>query len=62
MRPARLHEDMSASLGVVQYHSGVDLASLLKQADTAMYIAKNSGRNRVETAHSGALLNVPPYL
>ncbi|NML62800.1 diguanylate cyclase [Massilia sp. RP-1-19] len=53
---------MSASLGVVQYHSGVDLASLLKQADTAMYIAKNSGRNRVETAHSGALLNVPPYL
>lgn len=53
MRPASLHEDMSASFGVVQYHAGVDLASLLKQADTAMYIAKNAGRNRVETVHSG---------
>ena len=62
MRPPSLHEDISASFGVVQYQSAADLASLLKQADKALYIAKNSGRNRVETVHSDALLKTPPRL
>lgn len=57
VRPPGLQEDISASFGVAQSYAGADLASLLKQADQAMYIAKNTGRNRVEKARAGALLN-----
>jgi two-component system cell cycle response regulator len=47
LRPPGLEEDVSASFGVVQYDAPGDLAGLLKQADTALYRAKNAGRNRV---------------
>ena len=50
MRPPCLQEDMSASFGVVQHYASADLAGLLKQADQALYSAKNAGRNRVESA------------
>ncbi|WP_313174719.1 EAL domain-containing protein [Massilia sp.] len=37
---------VSASVGIAGYpHDGQDAATLLKSADTAMYSAKNSGRN-----------------
>jgi len=37
---------VSASVGIAGYpHDGLDAATLLKSADTAMYSAKNSGRN-----------------
>jgi diguanylate cyclase (GGDEF)-like protein len=38
----------SASIGVVMFEgSGADLDSILKQADAAMYQAKNAGRNTI---------------
>lgn len=49
-RPPGVHDDISASFGVVQYCAGDDLTSLLRQADAAMYLAKSEGRNRVQVA------------
>jgi diguanylate cyclase (GGDEF)-like protein len=40
------------SLGVAAYSPGEDLKKLLARADSALYLAKRSGRNRVELATS----------
>ena len=39
---------VGASIGVAVRHSGSDLASLMHEADVAMYAAKAHGKNRVE--------------
>lgn len=62
MRPPSLQEDMNVSFGVVQYDSTTNLAGLLKQADNALYIAKKSGRNRVETVPFAPLPTPPPFV
>ena len=42
---------LSASIGVACYPSdGIELQELLHAADSALYVAKNAGRNRVEFA------------
>jgi two-component system, cell cycle response regulator len=42
---------ISASIGVCQWHSGQGVNDLLREADVAMYRAKDNGRNRVEVAN-----------
>ncbi len=37
------------SLGVAEYCSGEDVDVLLSRTDTALYVAKNKGRDRSET-------------
>jgi diguanylate cyclase (GGDEF)-like protein len=45
----KLNMNITASLGVAEYQLKLkNLDELLKNADTAMYKAKNKGRNRVE--------------
>jgi diguanylate cyclase (GGDEF)-like protein len=39
---------VTLSLGIATSHAGSDAENLLCTADTALYIAKNAGRNRVE--------------
>ncbi len=39
--------DTGLSLGLAQFESGEEVDSLVSRADTAMYVAKNSGGNRV---------------
>ncbi len=47
LRPIRI-DDLSVSIGVAMYpDSGVELQRLLDAADTALYTAKNNGRNQV---------------
>lgn len=41
---------ITVSAGFAVYTSGCELESLLHMADTALYVAKRSGRNRVEAA------------
>jgi diguanylate cyclase (GGDEF)-like protein len=38
---------VSCSFGVAQYHEGIDINSFVNQADSALYRAKNSGKNCV---------------
>ena len=38
----------TASIGVTLYHKGDTINSLIKRADQALYIAKSSGRNKIE--------------
>ena len=40
---------VTISLGVARYGSGQDLDSIVRDADRALYAAKDNGRNRVET-------------
>jgi diguanylate cyclase (GGDEF)-like protein len=56
---------LSASIGITLYpDNGADLATLSKNSDQAMYVAKNAGRNRYqyfepvmqETAHQRMIL------
>lgn len=41
-------QNLTASFGVAAYHSNSSLELLVERADTALYKAKNLGRNRVE--------------
>jgi diguanylate cyclase (GGDEF)-like protein len=41
---------ITSSFGIAQYRPGEDLQETLSRADTALYKAKNTGRNRVESA------------
>lgn len=43
---APLAEPVTASFGVAQWAAGDTVADLLKRADAALYLAKESGRNR----------------
>lgn len=48
------HARISASLGVATYRHGTAPATLLYEADTALYQAKRSGRNQVRIYHPEA--------
>ncbi len=45
-------KNITISFGVAQFQSAENLSNLLKRADTALYQAKNSGRNTVAVAPS----------
>jgi len=54
---------VSASVGIAGYpHDGRDAATLLKSADTAMYSAKNSGRNSYRFFEAGMHANAAKRL
>ena len=47
--------NMPASIGLAMFpHDGADASALLKNADTAMYAAKQAGRNRIEHFSGGS--------
>jgi diguanylate cyclase (GGDEF)-like protein len=45
---APVQVELTASIGVSQWHSGQEIRDLLHQADVALYRAKQNGRDRVE--------------
>ena len=47
---------LTVSIGVAQYHTQDSIESLLHRADKAMYRAKESGRNRVESSPLSVVL------
>lgn len=44
---------LTASIGVAGHHGCADLSSILSAADSALYVAKRGGRDRVVTAFHG---------
>ena len=48
----QIPEAVTASFGVAQRKEGESAVQLLKRADSALYEAKKSGRNRVTTSPS----------
>lgn len=38
---------LTASFGIASSHNDIDMDELFKEADKALYCAKNSGRNQV---------------
>nr|WP_321465316.1 diguanylate cyclase [uncultured Desulfobulbus sp.] len=42
--------EVTASFGLAEYEPGGDVARVLKEADEAVFLAKNKGRNRIELA------------
>lgn len=51
----------SVSMGVAQCHAGAaDFAAVHKEADDALYRAKNAGRNRVEQSNVPLMVTAPP--
>jgi len=47
------HETVTVSLGATALErDDLDAATVLRRADTALYDAKEHGRNRVESLHS----------
>ena len=43
--------EVTASFGLAEYEPGSDVQRVLKTADEALFLAKNSGRNRIELAN-----------
>ncbi len=41
---------LTASIGIAELQADEDFESLLRRADTALYFAKDNGRNRCEIA------------
>ena len=41
---------VTVSIGITEYHQGEPIQAALLRADSALYAAKQTGRNRVETA------------
>jgi two-component system, cell cycle response regulator len=46
--------NITVSIGVLQWQSGMDVSDLLQETDVALYRAKNGGRNRVEVGNPKA--------
>ncbi|MEM8798189.1 MAG: diguanylate cyclase [Pseudomonadota bacterium] len=51
---------ITVSIGTAEFpHDGNDLTSLMKQADEALYAAKNAGRNRIVSARTRKAARLP---
>jgi two-component system cell cycle response regulator len=50
---------ITVSIGLSQWHAGQELSDLIRQADVALYRAKQSGRNRVEVESASETDDTP---
>ena len=46
---------LTISIGITKVEQGDDETSIIKRADTALYEAKNNGRNRIEVLQTNTL-------